>query len=88
MFKGKKGAAVTWIAFLVVIFLVGIVYIIMSEPWTILYNTFTTNLTADQLEVSNKINNMWNLWPLLFIVVAAIITLWKLLKDEPDTGGL
>lgn len=82
MVNNKKGFAGLWIWVLAMVFLVGIVYLTMTGPFKWIHDKFIGDLTGDELATGNKITKMWNLFPVLFILLAALVLIVGSLRNR------
>ena len=84
---GKKGGAVTTWAFVMFgVFLVGILFVVMSEPYNIIYNiTSSANLTANQQATADRIYALWDHWPILTVLVLVIGGIVAVMRGNPET---
>lgn len=86
----KKGILGLWIWVLICVFLVGVVYIVMARPFNVIHDKFVTggNLTADEAVTASHITKAWNAWPMLFIMLAAVVMIVGSIKNQgpPDPG--
>jgi len=85
----RKGIAGLWLWVLVSVFLVGAVYIMMSRPMKLINDRFTDDLTGDEAITAAKIMKAWNAWPLLFILLGAIVMVIGSIKGSspPQSEG-
>jgi len=71
--KNKKASLGVWLGLLFTIFLVIGVYIVVTEPLDTFKDKFYGDLPAASQVEADKLMNIWNMWPLLFVVVAIIV---------------
>ena len=82
----RGGVAMTWILIIVLVFILGAVYLLFSNPWDMLYSRFEPNLTADQKATAHKLNNVWITAPIILILVIVIAGVIKTMGGSSDTG--
>jgi len=90
MMRGKKGAAAAILIGLAMIFFVGMVYVVMTEPFDAVMSKFNESMAGTPYQGTyTKLQTNWTLWP---IIVTITIILWVVLnglKRQPDEfGGL
>lgn len=72
LLKNKKGSAFVWIVFLISLAAVGIVYTIMAQPFSLIYNATWDDIEGTPGEDTiNKLVTIYKISPL--IVVAGLI---------------
>lgn len=79
MINKKRGQAFVWVFALAFLFMVGLIYIVMTKPFILVHDLLTPNLTGTEFEPTiDKIVTFWRVWPILVIVG---IILWALLSS-------
>tara|TARA_Y100000310_G_scaffold27067_1_gene25755 strand:+ start:43 stop:306 length:264 start_codon:yes stop_codon:yes gene_type:complete len=84
---GKKGGVGAWLFVLVSVFMVAVVYIILTEPWTIIYDTFSADLSSEYAPTATRIQNIWKNWPIITILSLIIAGFILMLRREPSQPG-
>lgn len=69
--KGQSMAFV-WIAVLVLIFFVAILYVALSKAHVEITDKFEGNLTGEYSTTFTKVKNFWYVWPIVFLGSAII----------------
>jgi hypothetical protein len=82
----KKGNAAVWIGLIFTIFLVGTVFLAASQGYDQIYDNLYPKLCATHQATFNKINNLWDMWPILYIVAAIIAAVYYMLRRSPESG--
>lgn len=71
MRRKKKGQAqlMVWFLALLFLFMIALVYIIMTKPFILVRDKFEQNFTGTEFQATfDKINTFWTVWPILVIV--------------------
>jgi len=84
--KNKKASLSIWLGLLFTIFLVMGVYIVTTEPLDLFKSKFYNDLPNASQDEVDKLNNIWNMWPILFVVVAIIIAVIRASKSNENLG--
>lgn len=84
MRKDKKGQELAvWIFALIFIFMISLIYIIMTQPFVFIRDKFAPNFTGTEFEDTfNKIDTFWKTWPVLLIFGVII---WALVSSAKQT---
>ena len=90
LLKGKAGqiGPLAIILAIVMIFVVGGVYIIISSPWDTIYNAFAGNLSAPYSSTALKIQSVWLTCPII-IIFGILLWMFVMLirgRNAPPTG--
>lgn len=81
----KKGQAYVWIFALAFLFMIGVVYIIMTKPFITIHDIFAPNFTGTQYEPTiQKIRTFWVVWPILVTVGIIIWALLSSMRRDPN----
>ena len=86
--KGQTSAAGIWLGALALLFMVGVLYLVMNQPFDMIYDIVENN-TAGTIGENTvpKIAAYWRAWPIYsmigIIVGAYILTL----RNRDDMGG-
>ena len=85
MRKRKKKAQLTvWFFALIFLFIVALVYIVMTKPYITIRDMFAPNFTGTEFEPTlDKINTFWTVWPILVIVGVFI---WAFVQGQRQSG--
>ena len=84
--KNKKASLGIWLGLLFTIFLVTGVYIVVTEPLDTFKSKFYSDLPNESKVEADKLMNIWNMWPILFVVVAIIVAVMAASKRNQDIG--
>lgn len=84
LMKSKKGAAFTWIAALMMIFFIAIIYIVMTEPFEVVYDEMRGRVDADHQTVFDQIRSVWGLWPLILIIGILAWAVLRSMRRDPN----
>lgn len=84
--NNKKGSATVLIGVTFVIFIVGAIYLTMSDPWEKMYGELNSSMDAEHKGTLDKIDNIWTIWPIYIIAAAIIGGIWRLLEQQSDEG--
>jgi len=88
MVMGKKGGAgAVWLLALVSIFVLGTVWITMTEPFDILHDKFSENMSSEYTPTMTKIQTVWNNWPLIMILGIIIGAVIYTIRDSSGDPG-
>ncbi len=87
MRKQKKGQQITvWFFALIFLFIIGLVYMIMTKPFVLIRDKFEANFTGSEFENTFKqINTMWRVWPIL-VIMGVII--WAVVASTRQTPNI
>ena len=67
----KKGIAFVWLGVLVVIFIIGLFYVLLNEPITIVKGITKDNVTGTPYEKTyNQMNTIWDYFLVVFVLMA------------------
>jgi len=62
------GNLVVWIMALIFLFMIALIYIIMTKPFILIRDKFDDNFTGSDFEQTfDRLNTFWRLWPVLVI---------------------
>lgn len=82
--KGQSGLGV-WLFALLFLFMVSLVYIIMTKPFLMVRDKFEANFTGTEFEPTfDKINTYWRVWP---IIVITSIFIWAVVQSNRQSPG-
>ena len=85
----KKAQLSVWLYALLFLFMISLVYIIMTKPYIAVRDMFEPNFTGTQFEETfNKINTFWVLWPVLVIVGVFIWAIFSSINTGPSIPRL
>ncbi len=84
--RNKKSQAVfVWVFALMFLFMISLVYIVMTKPFIAVRDIIGPNFTGTEFEPTfDKINTFWVVWPILLIVSVLIWAFLSTLRDRPD----
>ncbi len=71
----KKGQTelMAWLFVLLFLFLISLVYLVMTKPFILIRDKFADNFTGSEFESTfDKINTYWKVWPVLLITSVII----------------
>lgn len=82
----KKGAAFIWLAVMLAIFGMGLLYLLLNQPYERISDTFSGNFTGTIYEPTyNKMQTIWKWYPAIalvgFIIYGILSTLRKREQD-------
>ncbi len=81
--KGQTGNLTVWIFALMFLFMIALIYIIMTKPFIFIRDKLGSNFTGTEFEETfDRINTFWRLWPVL--VIFGVI-LWAVVSSM-NTG--
>ena len=67
--EGKRGQITVWFFALVFLFIIALVYIVMTKPYIAVRDLIGPNFTGTEFQPTfDKINTFWTLWPVLVII--------------------
>lgn len=83
--KKGQGNLVVWIFALIFLFMISLVYIIMTQPFIKIRDMFEPNFTGTEFEATfDKINTFWIVWPILVIVGVFIWAILSTMQQRPN----
>ena len=85
--RSKKGnVAVIWLLALVSVFVVALVYIVMTEPFNAIDQKLSPEINESYQPTVDKIRTIWTNWPILVIfaiILGAIVLTLKQRGSDP-----
>jgi hypothetical protein len=84
-----KGSAWAWVVVTALVFMVGFVWIVMSQVYVDKLFPFGDEAVSGHVNATNTlthVKNVWNYWPLITIFVLIIYGIARSLKKEPDSS--
>ncbi len=87
--RKKRGQAqlAVWLFALLFLFLISLVYLIMTKPYIQIRDMFEPNFTGSEFESTfNKIDTYWKVWPVLLItsiVIWAVVMTMRTSTSPP-----
>ena len=85
--KRGQGELQVWVFALLFLFMISLVYLIMTKPFIMIRDKFEANFTGSQFESTfDKINTYWKVWPILLltsIVVWAVMSTMRTSSNIP-----
>ena len=83
--QNKKGQIVVWLFALLFLFMISLVYIIMTKPFITIHDMFAGNFTGTVYEPTfDKIRTFWVLWPILVIIGVFIWAILSSMRSNPN----
>lgn len=75
-----------WLFALLFLFLISLVYLIMTKPYIMVRDKFEPNFTGSEFEDTfNKIDTYWKVWPILLITS---IVIWAFVSTTQNTANI
>jgi len=84
----KRGSAFTWVMITVMVFSIGLIYMVMTQPIIAIQSTtwsYVKNDT-DYAQSYNTVVMVWKYWPIVVLIGLIIVGIMMSLKQEPYTG--
>lgn len=83
--RNKKGQVVVWLFALMFLFMIALIYIIMTKPFIMVRDKFEGNFTGTEFEGTfDKLNTFWILWPVLVVVGVIIWAILSSMRSNPN----
>lgn len=84
--RNKKSQTLfVWIFALMFLFMISLVYIVMTKPYITIRDMFAPNFTGTEFEATfDKINTYWVVWPIILVTSVFIWAILSTLRDRPD----
>ncbi|KKM26505.1 hypothetical protein LCGC14_1584220 [marine sediment metagenome] len=83
--KKSQGAIFVWVFALLFLFLISLVYIVMTKPFIAVRDLIGPNFTGTEFQPTfDKINTYWVVWPILLLTSVFIWAIMVTLKDKSD----
>lgn len=86
IFKSKKGDAVALIIAIIATFAVGVIYIIMSKPYSILWDFANSSVPAEYQSTILRLKTQWMAWPLIMVGGILLWLILTILRKQRDSG--
>ena len=83
----KKGAAMIWLVLLLSIFIIGIIWVAMDKPFTMIKDKLTPGMSSEHQETANKIDSAWRNWPLFFVLGMVVWAVIATVRERSRTPG-
>lgn len=80
----KANAAKAWILAIASIFIVGVVYVALAEPWETIKNLLVSGVGASYVATFTKIDNAWKVVPILVIFGVIIGAIAMSIRGNQD----
>lgn len=81
----KKGQAFVWLTALMLIFSVGLIYIVMSRPFEVVLDTGRTLVNSTEYKNTfTQLNTFWKLWPVLVVVGLLMWAFLESMRRDPN----
>ena len=85
--KRGQGELQVWFFALLFLFMISLVYLVMTKPYIMVRDKFEANFTGSEFESTfDKINTYWKVWPVLLItsiVIWAVVTTMRTSSNIP-----
>jgi len=85
--KKSQTQLMVWLFALLFLFLISLVYLIMTKPFIMIRDMFEPNFTGTEFESTfNKIDTYWKVWPILLItsiVIWAFVSMTRTSTNVP-----
>lgn len=89
MKRKKKGQLTVWLFALLFLFMIALVYIVMTKPFLMVRDKFESNFTGTEFAGTfEKINTFWTVWPILVIVGVIIWAVFSSMNKGPNIPKL
>jgi len=83
--KKAQGQLAVWVYALLFLFMISLIYIIMTKPFIYIRDKYDSNFTGSQFEDTyKKINTFWTLWPILVIVGVLLWAFVSTMSQSPN----
>ncbi len=84
--KKSQVQLMVWLFALLFLFLISLVYLIMTKPYIMVRDKFEANFTGTEFEDTfNKIDTYWKVWPILLITS---IVIWAFVQVTRTTSNI
>lgn len=85
--KLKQGSPAAWLMFLVGLFAIGLVYVVFTEPFSMLYDQLYPAINGTGFATSaTRVHTVWKVFPVILIVALGIWAILRTVRREPDSG--
>ena len=85
MRKQRKAQVTVWIFALLFLFMIALVYIIMTKPFLLVRDKFEGNFTGTEFEETfTRLNTFWKIWPILVTLGVFLWALLSTIKTNPQ----
>ena len=85
--KFKQGSPAAWLMFLVGLFTIGLVYVVFTEPFSMLYDQLFPAINSTGFATSAvRIHTVWKVFPVILIVALGIWAILRTVRREPDSS--
>ena len=83
----QRGSAFAWMTILISIFIVILLWVVLTEPIDQVTTAFENRMPTDNaVSTFNALKMVWNIWPIILIIFLVIYGIMNSLKREYDTG--
>ncbi len=81
----KSQTIFVWIFALMFLFMISLIYITMTRPYTMVRDILGPNFTGTEFEPTiDKINTYWIVWPVILVTSVFLWAIMSTLRDRPD----
>lgn len=85
--KLKQGSPAAWLMFLIGLFAIGLVYVVFTEPFSMLYDQLYPAINNTGFSTSaTRVHTVWKVFPVILIVALGIWAILRTVRREPDSG--
>ena len=85
--KCKRGSVFAWVTITVAVFIVGILYMILTQPVIEIQKATNSTLNdADYASTYNSVIMVWKYWPLIMLLGLIIVGIIISIRKEPYTN--
>lgn len=83
--KKSQSQLFVWLFALLFLFLISLVYLIMTKPYIAVRDMFEPNFTGTEFESTfDKINTYWRVWPIILITTIIIWAVLSTMRSSPN----
>ena len=84
--KSKKSQAFMWLGIIALIVIMGLIYIILDQPWDKVSEISKTNFTGTQYEPTyKKIHTVWDYFLVLFLLAILAFGILTVMRKRNET---
>ncbi|KKK64635.1 hypothetical protein LCGC14_2982220 [marine sediment metagenome] len=83
--KRGQGELQVWFFALLFLFMISLVYLVMTKPYIMVRDKFEANFTGSEFESTfDKINTYWKVWPVILVTSVFLWAIMSTLRDRPN----
>ena len=83
--RGKRGAAFVWLSALMAIFMVGLLYLVMTQPYMTVYDYVDARVNSTDYDTTfTQIRTYWRAWPLLVLAGLIMWAFIATMRKDPN----